>query len=423
MKSLILVTSAAALSLGSAAMADGQVTKAAVLDTYADIAEATYADSLTTAKRLQAAVDALIANPSAEALEQAKAAWIAARVPYQQSEVYRFGNAIVDDWEGKVNAWPLDEGLIDYVDASYGGPSDENEAAVLNVIATPSFTLSGETVDASKITPALLEETLQEADGVEANVATGYHAIEFLLWGQDLNGHAAGAGARPWTDYATGDDCTGGHCDRRSEYLKAASDLLVSDLEWMAAQWADGGAARAEVMADEDAGISAMLTGMGSLSYGEQAGERMRLGLMLNDPEEEHDCFSDNTHNSHYYDGMGVQNVYLGEYVRVDGSLVTGPSLSDLVAEHDATLDAEMTVKLSQTMMALGRIKTAAEAGFAYDMMLERGNAAGEALVMGGVNGLIDQTKTIERVVAALGVSAIDFEGSDSLDNPDAVFQ
>lgn len=425
MKRLNTLTATSVLCLaagfGSAAIAETAQTD--VLTTYADIAEATYGDSLIAAQRLQAAVDALIATPSAESLETAKAAWLAARVPYQQSEVFRFGNAIVDDWEGKVNAWPLDEGLIDYVDLSYGGPTDENAFAALNVVASSELTLSGATVDATDITPALLSDTLHEADGVEANVATGYHAIEFLLWGQDLNGHAAGAGNRPWTDYAQGDACTNDNCDRRGDYLKAATELLVSDLEWMAAQWAEGGAARAEVMADEAAGITAMLTGMGSLSYGEQAGERMRLGLMLNDPEEEHDCFSDNTHNSHYYDGLGVQNVYLGEYVRIDGTLISGPSLSDLVAEADAALDTEMKTKLSGTMMALGRIKSAAEAGFSYDMMLDRDSTAGEALVMGGVNGLIDQTRSIERVVATLGVESIAFEGSDSLDDPDAVFQ
>lgn len=422
MRPLTLATSALAFCLGTAAFAGGHAKKAAVLDTYADIAEAKYTDSLVTAQRLQSAVNALLSDPSAEALEAAKSAWLAARVPYQQTEVFRFGNAIVDDWEGKVNAWPLDEGLIDYVDASYGGPTDENEAAVLNVIANVSFTLSGKTVDASLITPALLEETLQEADGVEANVATGYHAIEFLLWGQDLNGHGAGAGNRPWTDYALGDACTGGNCDRRAAYLKAATDLLISDLEWIVSQWAAGGEARTTVTADEDAGIVAILTGMGSLSYGETAGERMRLGVMLNDPEEEHSCFADNTHNDHFYNGVGIQSVYLGSYTRVDGSVVEGPSLSDLVAAVDAELDREMRLKLSAAVMSLGRIKTAAEAGFTYDMMLERGNAAGEALIMGGVNGLIDQTRSIERVVAALGTS-IDVEGSDSLDNPDAVFQ
>ncbi|MGR3760224.1 imelysin family protein [Roseobacteraceae bacterium NS-SX3] len=421
MKSLLLAgTALAGLALTPAAALAAD--KSAVLANYASIAEAKYQDSLATARTLQAAVEALVEQPSAEALQAARAAWIAARVPYQQSEVFRFGNAIVDEWEGKVNAWPLDEGLIDYVDASYGGATEENPLSALNVIASPQFELSGKTIDASAITPALLEDTLHEADGVEANVATGYHAIEFLLWGQDLNGTEHGAGNRPWTDYAKGADCTGGNCERRAEYLQAATALLVSDLEWMAAQWGEGGDARTALLEDEDAGISAMLTGMGSLSYGEQAGERMRLGLMLNDPEEEHDCFSDNTHNSHYYDGLGVQNVYLGEYVRVNGELVSGPSLSDLVAEADPALDTEIRAKLSDTMQALGRIKTAAEAGFSYDQMLAQGNEAGEALIMGGVNGLIGQTRALERATAALNLETAEFEGSDSLDNPSAVF-
>lgn len=421
MTRLFTAASALTLCIASAAVADAP-SKADVLSTYANIAEAKYDDSLIAAKTLQAAVNALIADPSDATLNAARAAWVAARVPYQQTEVYRFGNSIVDDWEGKVNAWPLDEGLIDYVDAAYGGPSDENEFAVLNVIANPSFELSGETIDASEITTVLLSDTLHEADGIEANVATGYHAIEFLLWGQDLNGHGAGAGNRPYTDYVQGDGCTGGNCVRRAQYLSAATDLLVSDLEWMAAQWAEGGEARAALAVDESAGVSAILTGMGSLSYGEQAGERMRLGLMLNDPEEEHDCFADNTHNSHYYDGLGIQNVYLGSYTRIDGTPVSGASLSDLVIATDPALDTEMKAKLANTMQALGRIKSTAEAGFAYDQMLERDNEGGEALIMGGVDGLVDQTKTIERIVTVLGLDQIDFEGSDSLDNPDAVF-
>lgn len=424
MTSFRLTASALVFGLAFATAAMAQVSRNAVLETYADIAAAKYADSLDTARALQAAVVALMADPTEGTLAAARAAWIAARVPYQQTEVYRFGNVIVDDWEGKVNAWPLDEGLIDYVDASYGGPTDANELAALNVIANPQVTIAGNAIDASTITPALIADTLNEADGIETNVARGYHAIEFLLWGQDLNGTGPGAGARPFTDYVVGDGCTGGNCDRRADYLKAATDLLVSDLEFMAAQWVEGGEARNTIMPDEGAGLVAILTGMGSLSYGEQAGERMRLGLMLNDPEEEHDCFSDNTHNSHYYDGLGVQNAYLGRYVRSDGSVIEGPSLSALVAETDPALDAEMRARLDTTMAALGAIKAAAaEGGFAYDMMLEQGNADGEALVMAGVNGLIDQTRTIERIVAGLGLDTIAFEGSDSLDNPTAVFQ
>ena len=417
MKRLLLTALLTTAALPALAVTDAEVVK-----TYADIAEAGYTDSLATARALQTAVQALVAAPSAETLEAAKTAWRAARVPYQQTEVFRFGNPIVDEWEGRVNAWPLDEGLIDYVDAAYG-QSEENPLSTLNVIASPKITIGGTEIDARAITPALIKETLHEADGIEANVASGYHAIEFLLWGQDLNGTGAGAGARPFTDFLAGAGCTGDHCDRRAVYLTAATDLLVADLEEMAANWAEAGAARAAVTADPAKGVQAMLTGMGSLSYGEQAGERMKLGLMLNDPEEEHDCFSDNTHDSHFYDGLGVRNVYLGSYTRPDGSVVSGPSLSELVAAKDGAVDTQLKAELDASVAALQAIKTAAEGGFAYDQMLAAGNKDGEALIMGAVNALVTQTASIERAVTALGLTATGFEGSDSLDNPDAVFQ
>ena len=414
-----LVLSALASAVALPAMAG----KPDVVANYVAIAHATYEDSLTKAKDLQAAIDALIAEPSFQTMQAARVAWRQARVPYMQTEAFRFGNPIVDDWEGKVNAWPLDEGLIDYVDASYGGASDENEYAALNVIGNSTFTLSGNQIDATEITPDLLSDTLHEADAIEANVATGYHAIEFLLWGQDLNGTDHGAGDRPWTDYAQGEDCTNDNCDRRAAYLKAATDLLVSDLEWMTAQWAEGGEAASRLTADPDAAVTAMLTGMGSLSYGELAGERMKLGVMLNDPEEEHDCFSDNTHDSHYYDGIGIRNVYLGRYVRVDGSVVSGESLSSLVAAADPATDESLRRGLSDSVARLGDLKTVAEAGTSYDQLLARGNAAGEALIMAAVDALVAQTRDIERAVDALGLQQIGFEGSDSLDAPDAVFQ
>lgn len=392
-----------------------------VTEHYADIALAGYQDSLTTAQALQAAVAALIATPSDETLQAARDAWKAARVPYQQTEAFRFGNPIVDDWEGRVNSWPLDEGLIDYTSGDYG--NEENALANLNVIATPKFTLSGTEVDATAITPELISGTLHEADGIEANVASGYHAIEFLLWGQDLNGTIPGAGARPWTDFATGDACTGGNCDRRAAYLQAATDLLVSDLTEMVGNWEAEGPARAAVTADPQKGILAMLTGMGSLSYGELGGERMKLGLMLNDPEEEHDCFSDNTYNSHYYDGLGIRNVYLGTYTRTDGSTLAGPSLSELVATADPAVDSQLKSELDASVAALQALKDAGDGGKAYDTLLAAGNAEGEALIMGAVNALVTQTASVDRAVTALGLSKIEFEGSDSLDNPNAVFQ
>jgi putative iron-regulated protein len=416
----ILGTAALVSTLGAQAYAAPAAND--VLTTYADIAHAGYEDSLITAKELQATIDELVANPSAATFDAAKSAWLASRVPYQQTEVYRFGNAIVDDWEGKVNAWPLDEGLIDYVETGlYGEESEENPAYTANVIANPTLTISGETIDASTIDTALLE-SLHEIDDVEANVATGYHAIEFLLWGQDLNGTDAGAGERKWTDYAAGDACTNGNCDRRGEYLQAAADLMVSDLEWMTAQWAEGGEARETVLeGDGVPGLTAIVTGMGSLSYGELGGERTKLGLLLHDPEEEHDCFSDKTHNSHFYDALGIQNVYLGRYTRVDGSVVEGPSLSDLVAANDAALDTELRAKLAASVVAGKVMVTRAQAGEAFDQLIAMGNEDGNAVVQSFVDALVDQTKSIEQIIAAVGIDGIEFEGSDSLDNPAAV--
>ncbi|MGL4404199.1 MAG: imelysin family protein, partial [Notoacmeibacter sp.] len=364
MKRIFLLTGISFLAL-NAAKAD----EAGVAKTYADIALAKFEDSLSTAKTLDGAIEALIASPTEATLKAARQAWLASRLPYQQTEAYRFGNAIVDEWEGRVNAWPLDEGLIDYVDASYGTESDENALFTANIIASPSLTINGKPVDASAITPAFLKETLHEAGGIEANVATGYHAIEFLLWGQDLNGTKAGAGNRAATDFAK-DSCTNGNCDRRATYLAAASDLLVADLEEMVANWSTNGAARATIESDPKAAIKAIFTGMGSLSYGELAGERMKLGLLLHDPEEEHDCFSDNTHNSHLYDAIGIQNVYLGRYKRLDGTLVEGPSLSSLVAAKDAGIDAELKADLAATVSLMQTMAKRAETTEAYDQMI-----------------------------------------------------
>ena len=386
-----------------------------VLTNYANIAAAGYGDALSTAKALETAVDALIATPSDETLNAAREAWKAARIPYQQTEAFRFGNPIVDEWEGRVNAWPLDEGLIDYVDASYGTESDSNALYVANIIANPKINVDGKEIDATGITQALLQDSLQEAAGVESNVATGYHAIEFLLWGQDLNGTGPGAGNRPATDYSTAD-----HADRRAAYLKAATTLLVSDLEEMAGNWVEGGAARE---ASPALGIASILTGMGSLSYGEVAGERMKLGLLLHDPEEEHDCFSDNTHVSHLNDGIGVRNVYLGKYTRVDGSVVEGASLSQLIAAKDPALDAEIRGLLDDTVSKLEAIATRAENGEAYDQQIAEGNVEGNATVQAGIDALIAQTRGIERAVALLQLDNVTIEDSDSLSNPDSVFE
>jgi putative iron-regulated protein len=415
---VVTVVAAAALLGPVAARADAPAAKD-VLKTYADIAEAAYGDSLAAARVLKTSIDALITSPSDETLAQAREAWLKARVPYMQTEAFRFGNPIVDSWEGRVNAWPLDEGLIDYVAEAYGTDNPENEYYAANVIANKTLKVAGKTVDASKITKELIR-SLHEAGGVEANVASGYHAIEFLLWGQDLNGTEPGAGNRPATDYDV-KACTGGNCDRRAAYLAAVTDLLIDDLDWMVKQWSAKGDARRFVMHDEKAGLTAIFTGLGSLSYGELAGERMKLGLMIHDPEEEHDCFSDNTHNSHYGDVVGIRNIYLGSYTRTDGSVVSGPSVSDLVKEKSPETDAQVRAALDKTMSKMTALVERAEKVERYDQMIGLDNPEGNAVVQAGIDALIAQAKELERAIAVLELKDIKFEGSDSLDAPEKV--
>ena len=195
--------------------------------------------------------------------------------------------------------------------------------------------------------------------------------------------------------------------------MNAATDLLVSDLQWMVEQWsAEGGDNyRAQLLAlpVEDA-VQRMLFGMGSLSLGELAGERMKVALEANSYEDEHDCFSDNTHNSHYYNGKGIQNVYLGQFLRSDGSELKGPSLADLVAIQDAELDARLRTELEASMTALGAIKGAAEQDdqpVFFDMMIAPDNAEGAALIDQAIAALVGQTASIEQVASLLGVEAL----------------
>lgn len=410
------------LVAGSAFAADEGPKARDVLKTYADIAQAMYGDAVSSAKALDAEIDAFLKDPTDATLDEARKAWKAARDPYQQSEGFRFGNPSVDDLEGKVNAWPLDEGLIDYVDAKYGGSSDENPYYNANVVANPKLKIGRKPIDASKINAKLLN-SLQEVGEVEANVAVGYHAIEFLLWGQDLNGTGPGAGDRKATDYVQGDGCTNRNCNRRAQYLKAAADLLVADLTEMQRLWEAKGKARAALMKKKGAGaLAPIFTGLGSLSYGELAGERMKLGLILHDPEEEHDCFSDNTHNSHYFDIVGMNAIWTGKYVRLDGTTVEGAS-AEGYADAKAPEEAKrLSALMLDTVAKAKAMKDKGDGGMAYDQMIGEGEAEGNKLVQDVIDALVAQTRGIETTVAKLGVK-ITVEGSDSLDTPEKVTQ
>ncbi|TCV31907.1 imelysin family protein [Vibrio crassostreae] len=411
-----LVTKAVTSSLiFASASSFAAVTQDQVVEHYADIAHAVFADSVITAKALNSSIDTFLASPSARNFEQVKQAWLESRVPYQQSEVFRFGNVVVDDWEGQLNAWPLDEGLIDYVSSDYQYELG-NEGASANIVANKTFQIGQTTVDATNITPELIAD-LNEIGGSEANVASGYHAIEFLLWGQDLNGTNSGAGERAYTDFVVGAECTNGNCDRRGAYLKASAELLIQDLEWMEKQWAEGekGNYRQELLSESsENGLRKMLFGMGSLSLGELAGERMKVALEANSTEDEHDCFSDNTHNSHYYNEQGIYNVYTGLYKREDGTLLSGPSLFDLVEKKDEQAAKEIQKQFDLARAQVGQLVMSAEKNNQhFDQLIAADNAAGNALVNKTIVALVSQTAAIERAAGVIGIDSLNPDTAD----------
>ncbi len=376
--SILLLTAAMMLLVACATPAADQasVEKADVVSNYADIVLASYEDSLTSAEALQAAINDFVANPSEETQQAAKDAWLAAREPYGQTEVYRFYGGPIDDEdgpEGLLNAWPLDEAYVDYVE---GAP----ESGIIN---NPT--------DYPEITAELLA-SLNEV-GAEENISTGYHAIEFLLWGQDLS--ADSNGQRSYTDYTDAPNA-----DRRAAYLVAAADLLVQDLQTMVSEWeagSDDNYRAAFLAEDPDDAIQKMLTGAGVLSKSELAGERMFVAYDNQDQEDEHSCFSDNTHRDIITNAQGIYNVLTGTYTRTDGSEISGPGIIALVEAEDAELAAELQSLADTALASTEAIHTP------FDQAIVEADY--RPVVLESVNALQDQGDKIAEVASALGVS------------------
>jgi putative iron-regulated protein len=345
-----------------------------VVERYAALVHENYADAVTKARELRATVDAFVAEPTETKLTAARSAWLAARPAYGQSEAFRFYGGPIDDEdtgpEGRINAWPLDEAYIDSVE---GAP----QAGIIN--ATTEY-------------PTLSEElliSLNERDG-ETNIATGYHAIEFLLWGQDRS--VTGPGNRPASDFVTAPNAA-----RRRQYLKLATELLVKDLESVQAQWAPGANNYGKQFSAQEPkeAVLQVLTGLGSLSGAELSGERMTVAYDNKDQEDEHSCFSDNTKADLYNNALGIQNVYLGRYGTQDGK-----GLDELVAAVDAELDREMKQRLQASLDAIQAIP-----GPFDQAILGAENAEGRQKVKAAIEALRAQTETLVDVATALGIT------------------
>jgi putative iron-regulated protein len=293
-----------------------------VAEHYADGVYASYQSSIASATELRSSLQAFTSDPTEANLEAAKAQWLAARDDYGPTEAFRFYDGPIDDPddgpEGQINAWPMDEAYVDYVDGDPG-------AGIINNAA-----------DFPEITAEVIVSANEE--GGETNISTGWHAIEFLLWGQDLN--ESGPGARPVTDYTSSPTA-----ERRATYLNLLADQLVADLESVAAQWAPDGEYRAEFLSDPVQAVSNMFRGIGALTVGELSGERIAVALETADQEDEHSCFSDNTNADVRNNAIGVQWVYTGAYPGLEG-----PGLDTLVEQVDPELNTELTEQIAATV-------------------------------------------------------------------------
>lgn len=360
--------------------APAAVTHAAVVQQYAALVHANYEDVLGTAQALQKAVDAFLATPSAASQDAAKKAWLAAREAYGQTEAFRFYGGPIDSDngpEGRMNAWPMDESFVDSVK---GKPN----AGLIN---NKKFVINRKNLIA------------QNERGGEENIATGWHAIEFFLWGQDLS--ETGPGARSFEDFVDG---KAPNADRRRLYMKTAMDLLVSDAESLVKAWAPGVKAnyRAKFEKGGKESVRKMLVGLGSLSRGELAGERLEVALNSQDQEDEHSCFSDNTHRDAVTNAKGIQNVWLGSYQRVDGSVVSGPSLKDLVAVTDAALADKTTKQIAESVAAAEGI----QAPFDREILGDK-NAPGRQRIQTTIASLTQQSKDLVAAASAVGIKKL----------------
>lgn len=360
--------------------AAAKIDAAAVVQHYGAIVHASYADTLDAARAMQRDIAAFVKSPSADSLAAARKSWLAARELYGQTEAYRFYGGPIDDDrgpEGRLNAWPMDEA---YVDGVQGKPT----SGIINNRKQP-------------LTKSALAQ-LNERGG-EENIATGWHAIEFMLWGQDLSDK--GPGDRSFNDFVDG---KASNADRRRQYLTLVTEMLIDDLGTLVKAWAPDRKDnyRARFARDGNESLRKMLVGLGSLSRGELAGERLEVALASQDQEDEHSCFSDNTHRDAVANARGIQNVWLGQWRRPDGTVLQGPSLRDLVAARDATLAERTTAQIARSVTAVEAI----QAPFDQEIRGDR-SAPGRLRVQAAIDSLAAQARELVGAASAIGITRL----------------
>lgn len=335
----------------------------------------TYTELLKVNKALLETLVAFTNAPSLETQNAAKAAWLSARAVYSPTEAFRFYGGPVDNAEtgpeGLMNAWPLDEAYVDYV------KEDANAGIINNTKLYP------------KITKDVLI-SLNEKDG-EKNISTGYHAIEFLLWGQDFD--LKSTGKRSFEDYIKEKNP---NAERRATYLKLLAQILVEHTETLVKEWdpsIKGNYVERFLKEPKKEVIQKISLGLGTLAMDEMSGERLTVPLEKNDQENEQNCFSDTTEKDMLANQNGIMNIYNGNYNGFKGA-----GLGSFISAIDAKGDKKIQDQMNKTHKLIESLKT-------FDnIIVEKKNGAGRKKANQTIDALQLQAKLLAKSIHLVGM-------------------
>ncbi len=290
------------------------------IERYAALAHESYQAASEAAHELEDAVGALLDDPTEASLAAARGAWLKARVAYMETEPLRFYGGPIDgpgDAIAHIDPWPIDERFVE------------------GLVGDPRI--------------AITRQTLRDPPGAHGpgEAATGFHVIEFLLWGRDKSpGHG-----RPAADYLAGGDR---HADRRRLYLATATKLLAEDIDSLADAWAphkpDNYAAQF-LKLDRREALGRMLTGMAVLADEEIARRRLLGALDARARASGLARYSLHTNDDLLADLDGIRAVWSG-----DDRQSFGPGLDGLVQSFDPKLAARVDRRLDSAQEALRRL-------------------------------------------------------------------
>jgi putative iron-regulated protein len=290
------------------------VTESVLIENYRELVSSLYKQCVVTVDHLNQKIEFFIQHVNEDNFYELRQQWINSKQCYSMAEATRFSGTYIDEIDTLINAWPIDELYIDYTLTKPKSGIIGNEQ--INITQSNLFKLN-------------------EQQG-ETNISIGYHAIEFLLWGQDFN--ADGPGERLWTDYSERTDAK-----RRKTYLITIGALLQSHMNDLLFEW--------ESNPNQLQNIDQIISGLGTFIKAELVGERMQVALDTFDQEDEQSCFSDQTNNDIISNIKGVLSVLTGHLnLKNQSHFVKEPGLIDLFRQKDYDLSEKLLIDINQAL-------------------------------------------------------------------------